>query len=469
MLTHRATGLYRLTILSQALAVFVCFWVLYGSWVFLGHMPQTPFREAYVTYSLVVVLCVLAEGLLRTERLRWLTELPDRLIRRCTVRQLIAVIGGLSFYLVATQDARMSRGFMMAFIGACLPLFAITNRYLPAYLTRVLIWRFNRDRINILVLENPETMEHFRRRIDSGVYPGTSLAGYVTRKVPADGGQEGWLGVMADLDEIAEKHSVRQIVMPGLSFDEMFGRSVMNFCESRGIRLLLVNDAPARLGRRLTMTTVGGMEVLSPRAEPLEDPVNRAIKRIADIAIASMVLVTVFPCTSLFAWCCHRLQSPGSLFFKQLRSGRGGQMFEIYKYRTLHEANDDAARQVSKNDDRVFSLGRLMRKLSIDEIPQFLNVLKGDMSIVGPRPHLPQHDARFAEASEAYFVRHFVKPGITGLAQVKGFRGETKTRAQIRNRVRWDLVYLERWTPIMDSWIIIKTFIQVIRPPKGAY
>ncbi|RYD28317.1 MAG: polyprenyl glycosylphosphotransferase, partial [Verrucomicrobiaceae bacterium] len=115
-----------------------------------------------------------------------------------------------------------------------------------------------------------------------------------------------------------------------------------------------------------------------------------------------------------------------------------------------------------------FPLGRLMRKTSIDEIPQFINVLKGEMSLVGPRPHLPAHDEKFADISSSYYVRTFVKPGITGLAQVKGFRGETKTRNQVRNRTRWDLIYLEMWSPAMDIWIVIRTALQVLRPPKGA-
>ena len=143
--------------------------------------------------------------------------------------------------------------------------------------------------------------------------------------------------------------------------------------------------------------------------------------------------------------------------------------FAIYKYRTMHVCNDDPNRQASKGDQRIYPGGRWLRKFSIDEMPQFINVLLGDMSIVGPRPHLLQHNEHFAQALSNYPVRASVKPGITGLAQVRGFRGETKTDEDIVRRVESDIQYLENWSLLMDCWIIMKTAVQVVSPPPTAF
>jgi putative colanic acid biosynthesis UDP-glucose lipid carrier transferase len=131
--------------------------------------------------------------------------------------------------------------------------------------------------------------------------------------------------------------------------------------------------------------------------------------------------------------------------------------------------NEDESRQASQNDPRVFAAGAWLRKTSLDEIPQFLNVLLGEMSIVGPRPHLKAHDDQFAEAAEAYRFRQFIKPGITGLAQVTGFRGETRGHSDIRNRVQADIEYLEKWSLSLDFSIVCRTAWQMIVPPKSAY
>jgi lipopolysaccharide/colanic/teichoic acid biosynthesis glycosyltransferase len=141
----------------------------------------------------------------------------------------------------------------------------------------------------------------------------------------------------------------------------------------------------------------------------------------------------------------------------------------MYKFRTMSVQNDDETRQVRRSDPRLFPAGAWMRRFSVDELPQFLNVLRGDMSVVGPRPHLPAHDEVFMQAMQNYRVRSAVKPGITGLAQVRGFRGGTQTQEDITRRVSSDIEYLERWTLELDVWILFRTVWQVVMPPKGAY
>jgi lipopolysaccharide/colanic/teichoic acid biosynthesis glycosyltransferase len=160
------------------------------------------------------------------------------------------------------------------------------------------------------------------------------------------------------------------------------------------------------------------------------------------------------------------------MFFKQERSGQRGRKFQIFKFRSMHDNGVDRSRegeQAKQEDDRIFKFGQFIRKTSIDEFPQFLNVLKGNMSVIGPRPHLIQHDSEFSEQVNIYRTRHFVKPGITGLAQCKGYRGEVTELALIEERVRYDLQYIRGWSFWLDLWILIQTGLQVIKPPKSAY
>jgi lipopolysaccharide/colanic/teichoic acid biosynthesis glycosyltransferase len=192
-------------------------------------------------------------------------------------------------------------------------------------------------------------------------------------------------------------------------------------------------------------------------------------KRALDVAIALPAVVFLLPPLALLVAIIHRVQSPGPLFYRQTRAGIQNRKFEIFKFRSMHADNPDAARQATKNDERVFTLGRFLRQSSIDEIPQFLNVLRGEMSLVGPRPHMVEHNAQFARVLESYHIRAFVKPGLTGLAQVRGFRGEARTTEDIRKRVECDIEYIERWSLTLDMFLVIQTAWQILRPPKSAY
>jgi putative colanic acid biosynthesis UDP-glucose lipid carrier transferase len=184
-------------------------------------------------------------------------------------------------------------------------------------------------------------------------------------------------------------------------------------------------------------------------------------KRLSDFAIAAIGLVCLAPLIVVIA-AAVRLSSPGPILYRQQRSGLNGQKFKIYKFRTLYEHacdREDAphCRQVEWDDDRVTPLGRLLRRTSFDELPQLLNVLQGDMSIVGPRPHAIPHDLYYSQFISEYSRRYTVKPGLTGLAQVKGYRGETKSLEQMQLRVEADLTYIDNWSLRVDLVIIWKT------------
>jgi putative colanic acid biosynthesis UDP-glucose lipid carrier transferase len=206
--------------------------------------------------------------------------------------------------------------------------------------------------------------------------------------------------------------------------------------------------------------------------EPLEEPLNRAMKRAFDIAIALPVVLTVLPILAIVVWFVQRWQSPGPLLHIRARAGEQRQNFRMLKFRTMHVAPPDEraeVQQASREDARIYPFGRFLRRHSLDEFPQFWNVLIGDMSIVGPRPVMPLLDEEFERRAKAYRTRHYVKPGITGLAQSEGFRGEITTPEQLEERVRRDLQYIAEWSIWLDVQITLRTVRQVFRPPSSAY
>ncbi len=204
----------------------------------------------------------------------------------------------------------------------------------------------------------------------------------------------------------------------------------------------------------------------------MEDPLNRGLKRVYDILISLPVVLFILPPLTLWAWLMQRSQAPGCLFFVQQRTGQRGNRFRMYKFRSMYDVERDPhveERQAFKGDDRIYPFGLFLRKSSLDEFPQFVNVLLGDMSIVGPRPHMPAHDDKFSTLTKVYRTRFFVKPGITGLAQTSGYRGEVPDSNLLFQRVQCDLRYITSWSIWLDVQITFKTLWHVFFPPKTAY
>lgn len=216
-------------------------------------------------------------------------------------------------------------------------------------------------------------------------------------------------------------------------------------------------------------TTIMGLPMLDLSISPISDPINRFIKGVEDLVLGIVLAILMTPLILLIALLI-KLSSPGPVFFTQRRGGFDGQEITVYKFRTmhLHDEVDGVITQATLNDDRVTPLGRLLRRTSMDELPQLLNVLQGRLSLVGPRPHALEHDAHFKELIANYALRYRVKPGITGWAQINGWRGEMNTLDKLEQRVIYDLYYVENWSLYFDIKIILMTIVQVIRG-KNAY
>ncbi|MBQ6202981.1 MAG: exopolysaccharide biosynthesis polyprenyl glycosylphosphotransferase [Prevotella sp.] len=254
-----------------------------------------------------------------------------------------------------------------------------------------------------------------------------------------------------------------------LSHDESaFINRVIHFCDNHVVHFYYVPRMSGNLHLRLIPELYGDVTLFTNRREPLTFIENKFLKRTFDIVVSALTCLVLLPFLPIIALII-KMQSPGPLFFVQNRTGLNGHTFKCYKFRSMHVNNQADTLQATKDDPRKFPFGEFMRKTNIDEFPQFFNVLKGDMSIVGPRPHMMLHTEMYGKLIDKYMVRHFCRPGITGWAQVTGFRGETKELWQMEERIRRDIWYLENWTFWLDLKIILKTALTIIRPDKQAY
>lgn len=254
-----------------------------------------------------------------------------------------------------------------------------------------------------------------------------------------------------------------------LSHDESaFINRVIHFCDNHVVHFYYVPRMSGNLHLRLIPELYGDVTLFTNRREPLTFIENKFLKRTFDIVVSALTCLVLLPFLPIVALII-KMQSPGPLFFVQNRTGLNGHTFKCYKFRSMHVNNQADTLQATKDDPRKFPFGEFMRKTNIDEFPQFFNVLKGDMSIVGPRPHMMLHTEMYGKLIDKYMVRHFCRPGITGWAQVTGFRGETKELWQMEERIRRDIWYLENWTFWLDLKIILKTALTIIRPDKQAY
>jgi exopolysaccharide biosynthesis polyprenyl glycosylphosphotransferase len=469
MLTQRSEGLRRLLLLCQVALTAGLFW--FGVWVMVNfYSPSATLTwRRYSIYCVLLILGLTLEFLGRDNSREYL--LQNELLRqhRLSLRQTFASVGTLVIYLIATKDGFISRLFLFNFVPWLYVVLLFSHHYLPPFLARR-IFRGIREEKTLLI-GSPTRARQLRNwlRVKSEI--GLHTAGIISADAVAEADSNlPVLGQPQDFERVVRELGVTQVILLEFPHNEA-SREIISKCDALGIRLIILSDLEETLRHSVVHFEDGGFRFIALREEPLENPVNRFMKRTIDIFVSAFVLVAVFPWLALLVWVAQRLQSPGPLLHKQVRAGIQNRRFLIYKFRTMHVngSEDELTRQASDRDERVYPFGRLLRKLSLDEVPQFWNVLRGEMSIVGPRPHLLEHNDEFAKLMAGYHVRTFVKPGITGLAQVRGFRGEARRGADIENRVACDLEYLENWNLSLELGIIARTVAQLFLPPPTAY
>jgi len=471
MISSRYYGSIKLHFLFKLIGGFGLFWGL----VFLLHFgfygPQLE-PSNYVLISLLVPVAAMFEFSIRDKRHRSLSGLTCAQTWNLTQKEVLFVLVAIFGVIVMSKDPDLSRVFLSLFVLLYAVWVSWMNHAGYRMLQRTLFQTSQKGRANAVVLAPPSQIERDGASAMASTFPGADFLGYVPfgngASSPAVSQTLPVLGDFESLRDICSDYKVRLLVTLGIEENGDLVKSLQELCDSMGMRLVWSDDKKSVFGGGMDSHRAGSHLYLTNWEEPLEDPINRFIKRCFDMVFAGAVSIIVIPSLCLFVWTLHRLFSKGPLFYCQPRTGRNGEIFSVFKFRTMH-INDSPGVQASKNDPRIFPGAAFLRKSSLDEMPQFLNVVQGEMSVVGPRPHFVDHDEQFATLIGDYPVRHFAKPGITGLAQVKGRRGEVTDPSKIKQRIKLDHFYLRNWSPLLDVCIISETARQIVFPPDTAH
>lgn len=330
------------------------------------------------------------------------------------------------------------------------------------------------DRVNAIIIGTGEMAQRAVNVMTSG-WNGYNLMGYFaeTEDNPLINSTTNepvtYLGKKSDLKNFIENNNVDELYINVTPTGPQEFKEFLKVCDRNMVRVFYVPLTIYGEFRKAKVKEFGDIYVLSQYEEPLRDVRNRIKKRVFDFIVALLFICTLFPFILIIVAIMSKLTMPGPLFFKQKRTGYDGRDFWCYKFRSMKVNKESDTVQAVKNDPRITKWGAFMRHTNIDELPQFINVLIGDMSLVGPRPHMLAHTDYYSELISDYMIRHYVKPGITGWAQTHGERGETKTVEDMRRRVEKDIWYIEHWSFWLDIQIMLKTISDAIHGDDKAY
>ena len=386
--------------------------------------------------------------------------LSRRNFLKLTITALILI--GNMFFLKIADDA--SRLFIGTFFS--IAFFLLTG---TQWLTRkALTFTIKKTISKGIILGAGRMGEKVFEEMLRNVYNGIVILGFFDDNPNQNNNDV--MGTVEEAKDFILKHRVSNVfcTLP-LSAEEQI-QDFIKFSESHVIKFHIVPEIGYYYTRSLPLVEqIGKMPVFVLRSIPLSYLHNAVIKRGFDIILSFMALLILVPLLFPLLSLLIKLSSPGPIFFKQLRTGVRGKEFYCYKFRTMRCSADAHTKQATLHDNRKTKVGNFLRKTSLDELPQFFNVLIGNMSLIGPRPHMLMHTSEYSPKVDKYMVRHFVKPGITGLAQVNGFRGETKEIELMEKRIMFDIQYVENWSLGLDMQIMFKTVFMIMKGDDKAY
>ncbi|WP_320167909.1 undecaprenyl-phosphate glucose phosphotransferase [Mangrovibacterium marinum] len=346
-----------------------------------------------------------------------------------------------------------SRSFLLEYTATFLVCKLIFYYFLYLYLQYKRKMGLNTQRV--LIVGYNKTTQLLQQIVDGNPLMGYKFCGFLTRKAPKS---DDIIGRPDELAMLVEAMNI-QLVFIAVSFtsSENNTKEYLDICNRMGIRVRFIPDNQRWFKSRMNMESVGSLAVFNPQEIPLDDIAARISKRAFDILFSSLTIVFLLSWLLPIMAIIIKLNSKGPVFFVQNRTGMNNRDFPCIKFRSMAPNKNADQMQATKNDNRVTSVGRFMRKTNIDELPQFFNVLWGQMSVVGPRPHMLKHTKEYSALIDTYMTRHYVKPGITGWAQVNGYRGETDELWKMEKRVAYDREYMENWSLWWDVVIIWQT------------
>jgi undecaprenyl-phosphate galactose phosphotransferase/putative colanic acid biosynthesis UDP-glucose lipid carrier transferase len=398
------------------------------------------------------------------------TERIENILQR-TYLLLAEHLAVISIIIVLLDYDAISRLRMLYFYGIFFVLLLIFRIVFMKLLKYVRAKGYNYRKV-VIVGAN-ETGERMNRILSKDLTYGYKVMGFFDDvATPKTKILAPLLGRCSDVENylMAEKIDELYVALP-ISKIALIN-ALTTICERNMVRIKFIPDFQQYTKTHrveIAFYGDGSVPVLMLRKEPLERTSNRVIKKGFDFCFSVFVIVFIFPWLFPILILLIKATSRGGVFFVQERSGRDNLPFRCYKFRTMHTNSGSHKNQVTQNDCRVTPVGAFLRRTSMDELPQFFNVVVGNMSVVGPRPHMLLHTEQYSELFNNYMVRHYAKPGITGWAQVNGLRGEIKTYADVLGRVNHDIWYIENWSFLLDIKIIWKTVFDVFQKNKNVY
>jgi putative colanic acid biosysnthesis UDP-glucose lipid carrier transferase len=441
------------------LSFIVSFYLRYGS--FSQHLNKDA-KTIWLLANLFWLIILNFNDAYKLVRIERIESVLSRVIRSMFIH-----MGLIALCVVLLKFDEISRLRMLYFFSMFYSLVVLFRIVFVKFLKTLRLKGFNyRNVIIIGINENGIKIEEV---LKSDYSFGFRVLGFFDSK-EANEYKKMPIGKLDEVEDFIKKNIVHEMHVALHFQDSESVAEMISLCEKYMVRIKFVPDFYKYTGaRKVNIDFYENIPVLMLRKEPLELPFNRLLKKMFDLAFSLFLFVVVFSWLFPILAVLVKLSSKGPVFFSQYRSGEDKKSFVCYKFRTMKVNDLSDELQASKDDPRLTKLGAFMRKTNLDELPQFFNVLKGEMSVVGPRPHMLKHTEQYSSLIDNYLVRHFAKPGITGWAQVNGYRGETREINDMKMRVEYDIWYIENWSFLLDIKIIFRTIFNMISGDKKAY
>jgi putative colanic acid biosysnthesis UDP-glucose lipid carrier transferase len=319
--------------------------------------------------------------------------------------------------------------------------------------------RLGINTVRVAIITHGKTANLIRRIVDCNPSLGYKFLGFIEKDYSINHGDV--LGSVDNLNKLIKEYQIQTIFTIHNAANNTVNQYLKTVCDKNGVQLRFIAENNRLYGTILKSETVEGLEDIKVHEIPLDDLGARLIKRLFDVLFSLGVIVLIFTWLFPIIAILIKLSSKGPVFFTQKRTGIHNSTFTCYKFRSMRMNNLSDTKQATADDNRITPIGRFMRNNYIDELPQFFNILFGQMSVVGPRPHMLKHTDQYSELIENYLIRHYVKPGTTGWAQQNGYSGETRELWKMEKRVEYDIYYIENWSLFWDIKIILRTIFGV--------
>jgi putative colanic acid biosynthesis UDP-glucose lipid carrier transferase len=387
---------------------------------------------------------------------------PIKIFSKLMAQGMLFLLVVIAFFPFAKQTIFSGQAIARYLITAFLAI-ALFKYVMFYYLKRYRVITGSNYRTAIIIGYTPQAIrlkELFENRADYGY----RFLGYFSDKKA----HEDIVGKIAEIKDFVIQKNIDEIYCSLNEISNTQLKSLVEFADTNNKAIKFIPDTQDIFSKNLKIDYYEFFPVLSLRKTALHEPVALISKRGFDIVFSLLVMLLLLSWLTPLLALLIKLESKGPVFFKQSRPGINEAEFFCYKFRSM-QLNETTEQSVIKNDPRVTRIGKFIRKTSIDEMPQFLNVLRGEMSVVGPRPHLWSQNNLYSSRIKKYMIRLYVRPGITGLAQVRGFRGEISTDEDMINRIKYDVFYIENWSLLLDVKIIIQTVVNIFKGDEKAY